>query len=79
MRIPIAAAPQVRFLRGRVAALSRGVRAGERTQAELDEARAALGAATEAARIQFCIEALTTRASQLTDAQRIALADLISA
>ncbi len=34
--------PRIAHLRGRVAALTRGVRAGERTQAELDEARSAL-------------------------------------
>lgn len=66
-------APEVRCARAKVAALSRGVRAGERPRKDLEAARRELAAAN--------IEAYVTRtladAPPLTDEQRTRLAELL--
>ncbi len=59
--------------RARVAALARGVRAGERTQAELDEARRDL----QAEMAEVHITRILAAAPPLSNAQRTSLAELL--
>jgi hypothetical protein len=75
-----AAAPSWTQARARVAALARGVRAGERTSEELDEARRELALARrdlEAARIEDHVRRCLNNAAPLTTEQRNHLAELL--
>ena len=69
--------PEVRTRVGRVGALARGVRAGERSQQELDAARADLARARIGARLESCIDELVDAAPLLTDHQLTRLAALL--
>ena len=64
---------------GQVAALSRAVKNGERPASDLAAAREALDKARVQARITAAIGEIGELAGALTDAQRVQLADLLTA